>query len=263
MNSAWLPSYQRSGPDDAAAAPLVFLHGIGGNRHAFDVLLPHLTDRRQVVAWDMPGYGGSELCEYDFPNLSSALDRLLDNLQMERIDLLGHSMGGMVAQQFALDHPERLHRLVLAQTSAVFGKPGTTDDGWRQAFLRARLGPLEAGQTPADFAEQLVQDLVHAPREEVTAAAAATMARLPAESYRQALTTLVGFDLLDALPHLDTPTLCLAGEHDRTAPAKAMRSMAGRMPNATFRCLPGVGHLAYLEAPEAFARAVLDFLDAP
>lgn len=262
-NPAWVPACQRAGPAAGNHPPLVLLHGIGGNRHAFDAILPALCVDRPVAAWDMPGYGGSRLHDYDFPDLAAALARMLDGLGWARVDLLGHSMGGMVAQQFALAHPERVRRLVLAQTSAVFGKPGVSDDAWRRAFLEARLGPLDAGQTPADFAGELVEALVHEANAEAVEAARATMASLPAESYRQALTTLVTFDLLEALPKIDAPALCLAGEHDRTAPAKAMRSMAERMPRARFECLPGVGHLAYLESPAAFVRAVTEFLDAP
>ena len=86
------------------------------------------------------------------------------------------------------------------------------------------------------------------------------MSRVPPNTYRAALAALVNFDRRDALPNIHVPTLTLAGEHDQTAPADVLERMAKIMPNARHVCLPGAGHLANVEQPAAFNKAVLDFV---
>jgi pimeloyl-ACP methyl ester carboxylesterase len=89
---------------------------------------------------------------------------------------------------------------------------------------------------------------------------AAVMARVPEATYRAALHAIVGFDRRADLPRIAVPTLCLAGECDRNASPAVMQRMAQAIPGAEYRCLPGVGHLAAMEAPVPFHAALLDFL---
>ena len=86
------------------------------------------------------------------------------------------------------------------------------------------------------------------------------MAAVPPDAYRAALQALVGFDRRDALAAIRVPVLALAGAEDRTAPPAVMEKMAAKIPGAAFRVLPGVGHLANLEAPGSFNAAVEDFV---
>jgi 3-oxoadipate enol-lactonase len=250
-----VPGFKEAGTGE----PVVFLHGIGGNRHAFDAQLAELSRRYRCISWDMPGYGGSPpMPEMTFAGLSDVLASLLDHLDLPSAHLVGHSMGGMVAQTFALAEPGRVRSLVLAQTTARFGKPGSD---WQQRFLDARLKPLEEGLTPADFARELIMGMFGDPsRTEAIDQAVATMSPLPADVYRQVLTCLVGFDLQGSLAEMRAPTLCLAAELDQTAPPRTMEKMAAEMPAARYHCLPGAGHLAYVETPSAFTLAVDEFL---
>jgi 3-oxoadipate enol-lactonase len=250
-----VPGFKEAG----AGEPVVFLHGIGGNRHAFDAQLAELSRRYRCISWDMPGYGGSpSMPEMTFAGLSNALAGLLDHLNLSSAHLVGHSMGGMVAQTFALAAPLRVRSLVLAQTTARFGKPGSD---WQQRFLDARLKPLEEGLTPADFARDLITGMFGDPsRAEAIDRAVATMSPLPADVYRQVLTCLVGFDLHGNLSEIGAPTLCLAAELDQTAPPRTMEKMSTEIPAGRYDCLQGAGHLAYVERPAAFTRAVDEFL---
>jgi len=86
------------------------------------------------------------------------------------------------------------------------------------------------------------------------------MAAVPASTYRACVRCLTAFDERANLGRIQVPVLCLAGEHDRNAPARMMERMAGKIPAARYACLPGVGHLANVEAPQAFDGAVLEFL---
>ena len=251
-----VPSFESRGDGPV----LLFLHGIGGNRRAFDGQLPAFSDRWRAISWDMPGYGDSApLAEMTYPNLADAVARLLDHLDAPTAAIVGHSMGGMIAQEFVIQHPGRTSALVLSATSPSFGKPGGK---WQEWFLGQRLAPLDKGLSPADFAHELVPAMMSDnPPEAAVAAAMASMSALSSETYRSALHCLVTFNRRDKLGEIACPTLALAGDRDEAAPAAMMKNMASYIPNCRYHCLHGVGHLANLEDPEQFNRAVRGFLD--
>lgn len=253
----YLPTFK----DEGTGPPVLFLHGLGGNRHAFDLQIEILARHFRCIAWDTPGYGSSPVLQHlTFDALASCLDELITHLGIEPYAVVGHSMGGMVAQTW-VRRGGRTQRLVLAQTSPRFGKPGSE---WNEKFLAARLRPLDEGHTPADFAEPLIRSMFHNPdNDDAVQAGVQTMSGLTAEVYRQILGCLTCFDEAANLPHIGTPTLCLAAEFDTTAPAKTMRHMADAIPDACFDCLPNAGHLAYLETPDAFTSALQRFLGQP
>ena len=147
---------------------------------------------------------------------------------------------------------------MLACTSSAFGK---ADGDWQARFVAERLAPLDAGLGMAGMAAQLVPAMVApAAAPEALAASIAVMARVPEASYRSALRAIAAFDRRSALADIRIPTLCLAGEHDRTAPPEVMQRLAQRVTGAEYRCLPDAGHIANVEQPEAFNAAVIDFL---
>ena len=251
----YLPTYK----DEGEGPLLVFLHGLGGNRHSFDEQIDALKGTYRCVAWDAPGYGGSTPIDVmSFDTLSASLENLLVHLEAPApYAVLGHSLGGMVAQAW-LRRGGACERLILANTTPAFGKPGSQ---FNEEFLAARLAPLDAGKAPADFADALIASMVYDKDDKETIAKGiATMAPLPSEVYRQAIGALVTFDERANLANIDVPTLCLAAEHDPTAPAKAVAALAEAIPHATYVCLPDAGHLAYIEAPGAFTSAVGEFL---
>lgn len=243
-----------------AGPAVVFLHGIGGDGTSWLPELEALSGRCRAVAWDMPGYAGSPaLPEMTFPALAVALKDLLGKLGIERAHLIGHSIGGMVALEFAARYPERVESLVLYATSPAFGK---ADGDWQRDFLKARLAPLDAGKRMADLAPAIVESLVgDDPDADGIARATAAMGRVPEEAYRAAMQCLVTFDRRDALAGIAAPVLVLAGERDDNAPAAMMERTAGKIPGARFQAIPGAGHLAHFEQPEAFRAALDAFLE--
>ena len=238
---------------------LLFLHGIGGNRHSFGWQLPAFADGWRATAWDMPGYGESApLDEMSFENLAHAVARLLDHLKAPTAALVGHSMGGMVAQEFIVHYPDRVSAVVLSGTSPSFGKPGGDFQEW---FLGQRLAPLDRGLSPRDFAGELVPGMMSAnPPQKAVDSAMSSMSALSAETYRTALHCLVKFNQRKALGDISCHTLALAGELDEAAPASMMKKMASYIPDCRYHCLMGVGHLANLEDPDAFNSVIREFL---
>ena len=252
-------SYQASG--SAEAQPLVFLHGIGGAARAWRGQLDFFSDRFRAIAWDMPGYGGSaSLPIVSIATLADALADFLRQVGAARPILVGHSIGGMIVQQWLVKNPRAADAVILAQTSPAFGKP---DGDWQKAFIDARLGPLDRGETLTSLAPSLVKELVgHDPDAAGMDLARDCMAQVPAATYRAIMLALMGFDLRQALKNIGVPTMLLSGSRDNNAPAPMMAKMASYIPSAQYVELEGVGHLANLERPGEFNAALSDFLSA-
>lgn len=246
---------------------VLMLHGIGGGYRAFAPQVETLAMAGyRAAAWDMPGYGSSPPIEpYTFKGLADSCLALIDALVPpgEPITLVGHSMGGMVAQEVVMRWPQRVGRLVLCGTSAAFGqrRDGQADTAWAERFVQQRTAPLDAGQTMAELAEVLVPQMVGpGSLPEGVQLALRCMADVPPSTYRRALQALVQFDRSAALAHIPVPTLLLSGRFDRNATPQAMQTMAEQIPNAWHTTLEGVGHLMNLEDPDAFDGALLAFL---
>ena len=252
-------SYEAAG--DAALPALVFLHGIGGAARAWRGQLDFFKDRYRSFAWDMPGYGGSaSLPTVSIAALASALRDFLQQVGAIKPIIVGHSIGGMIVQQLLAKSPHIASAVVLAQTSPAFGKP---DGDWQKAFIDARLGPLDRGETLASLAPSLVKELVgDDPDPGGMTLARDCMASVPEASYRATMLALMGFDLRNALKNIAVPTLVLSGSKDNNAPAPMMAKMANYIPSAKYVELEGVGHLANLERPIAFNAALEHFLKA-
>jgi 3-oxoadipate enol-lactonase len=251
--------YEAAG--DPASQPLLFLHGIGGAARAWRGQLDFFRDRYRTIAWDMPGYGGSApLADVSIAALAGALQDFLQAVGATKPIIVGHSIGGMIVQQWLAKNPRIAGAVVLAQTSPAFGKP---DGDWQKSFIDARLGPLDRGETLASLAPSLVKELVgDDPDASGMTLARDCMAAVPEATYRATMLALVGFDLRSALKTIAVPTLVLSGSKDNNAPAPMMAKMASYIPSATYVELEGVGHLANLERPLAFNAALDQFLKA-
>jgi len=242
---------------------VLMLHGIGGGHLSFAPQVESLASSGyRAVAWDMPGYGHSAPIEpYTFKGLAESCITLIEGLRCEEVVLVGHSMGGMVAQEVVARRPGLVSRLVLCGTSASFGKP---DGDWQREFIAQRTAPLDAGQTMAQLAEQLVPQMVGpGSLPEGVRLAQHCMSQVNPSTYRRALEALVTFDRRANLGNIHVPTLLIAGEHDRNAPAAVMKKMSQAIIGSTFFEMRGIGHLQNLEAPEEFDAAILNFLALP
>lgn len=257
------PAFSEAGRGQVA---VLLLHGIGGGRAIWQGprggggTLQALAEAGfRGVAIDLPGYGDSAaLGAPDLDALVAGVRAVMAAVAAPRTVLVGHSMGGMVAQELVARDPRGVDALVLACTSAAFGPPG---GDWQAKFVAERLAPLDAGQGMAGVAASLVPGMVSPGAAPGSAAfAAAVMARVPESTYRSALAAIVAFDRREALARIAVPTLLIAGEHDRTAPAAVMQRMAARIPGAACVTLADAGHIANVEQPAVFDAALLDFL---
>jgi 3-oxoadipate enol-lactonase len=250
-------AYEAAG--DPAGTPLVFLHGIGGAARAWRGQVDGFSDRYRAMAWDMPGYGGSApLATVSIATLADALQDFLRGIGARKPVLVGHSIGGMIVQQWLTRYPHEAGAVVLAQTSPAFGK---AEGDWQKQFVETRLGPLDRGETMKSLAPVLVKELVgDDPDAAGMELARDCMGSVPEASYRAMMLALLGFDQRKALAGIVVPTLVLSGSRDNNAPAPMMAKMATYIPSSTYVEIEGAGHLVNLERPEAFDAALGQFL---
>ena len=235
--------------------PLVFLHGVGGGHHAWEEQVPYFGKLGYPShAWDQPGYGHSPMVEpYDLEHVSTALARLIEALaEGEPVVLIGHSMGGMVAQEAYVRYPKLIKALALCFTSPAFAGGGSE---FTKQFIAARIGPLDEGKTMAQIAAQLIPTMGSN-----SMLAEQIMAGVPPETYRKAVQLLTTFDRRKELLGIKVPTLLIAGSEDKTAPPAVMQKMAQKVPSAEYVLLEGCGHLGPMDRPDAFNAALLAFL---
>lgn len=255
-------SIDRAGDWKPGVEPLIFMHGIGGNRtnwtDQIHVFAPHLP----TLAWDARGYGDSDDYEgpLDFSDFARDLVRVLDHFGVEKAHLCGLSMGGRIAQDFNVLFPERVRTLLLVATFTGFANFSEAD---RKRFVDLRKKPLvEEGKEPKDIAPVVARTLVgpHATEEQYQRLVA-SMAALHKESYIKTVEATTMFDRTAELEKIAVPTLLVFGEHDPLTTADMGREMAARVRGSRLVIVPKAGHLVNLEQPEAFDRAVLDFLE--
>lgn len=228
--------------------PVLFLHGLGGSRTAWEPQLADLSDRWRCIAWDLPGYGASApLPEHTFPAVADAVARLLDTLGADRVPLVGLSLGGMHALHTALRHPDRVLALALLATSPAFALDGTTDAA---EWMALRLDPLDRGVTPAEMAPGVLRAVAGSEASDtVIAQAAAAMSRIPPDGLRAAVRCLPTHDVRARLRDIRQPTLVVVGELDSETPISYARHLTDHIPSARLAVVPGAGHLVNLEAP--------------
>ena len=234
--------------------PLVFLHGVGGGHHAWEGQLPYFGGLGYPShSWDQPGYGKSPIVEpYDLERVCAALALLIDKLSDEPVVLVGHSMGGFIAQEAYVRHPKLVKALALCFTSPAFGG-GSSE--FAKKFIADRIASLDEGRTMAEIATRLIPTMGSNSK-----LAEQIMAGVPPDTYRKAVLLLTTFDRRRELANIKVPTLVLSGSDDKTAPASVMEKMASKIPGADYVCLPGCGHLGPMDRPDEFNAALLAFL---
>jgi 3-oxoadipate enol-lactonase len=230
---------------------LLFLHGIGGNRRNWDAQLAFFSRTYKAAAWDARGYGDSDDYEgpLEFSVFSEDIVRVLDFLKVEKAHLVGLSMGGRIARNFALHHPERVERLVLANTTPGFGS--LTPQQAREFVAQRR------DADPVERAKSLIGPRA---RPGVFEDLVASLRAVHRESYLKTVEASVAQDLAAPIENIRAPTLVVTGDEDRLYPPAIAQDMVRRIPGASLAVIQGAGHLSNLEQPERFNQVVLEFL---
>jgi 3-oxoadipate enol-lactonase len=235
---------------DEAAPVLVLANSLAATLEMWDAQVPALTERFRTLRYDHPGHGYSGADEIDgIESLARGVLQLLDDLELERVSFCGLSIGGAVGMRLALDAPTRFERLVLACTSARFGPP----EFWQQRADLVRAEGvaavadvvLERWFTPAFPDVQRFREMFLATDD---------------ETYAQCCEAIRDWDARDALHVVRSPTLVISAADDPSTPPEHQALIAEAIPGARLETIPGARHLANVEFPEPFNRAVLSFL---
>ena len=251
-------AYQVSG----AGHPLVMIQGLTANMDWWDPwFIDRLSQRYRVVTFDNRGAGRTEGPEGDFSVAQFADDTalLMDALGIEQAFVLGYSMGGMIAQELALRHPDKVEKLVLCATNC--GPSGSVN---ASREILARL--VDRSGTPEELVDRFVTlmfdrgflaentDMLDEFKRRCVIAPTSDH-----DAARQMMATIT-FDTFDRLGDIGVPTQVICGEEDILIPAENSRIIAGAVPGALLTEYPGAGHGFLFQCRDEFVADVLEFL---
>jgi len=237
--------------------PVIFLHGFTDSHHSFDRNLPTFPARFHVFALDQRGHGDSSKpeCCYTQADFAADVPAFMDAVGLRRASIVGHSMGSFIAQNVALDFPERVDRLVLIGSGpTLVGNPVALDlqsavdaltDPIDPAFVRDFQASTFFRPIPESFLDTAVEDSL----------------KVPAAIWQQALDGLIAEDHSGELGRIRAPTLILYGDQDVFLTAADQEALDEGIPRSRLVTYAQVGHGVHVEVPRRVNRALERFLD--
>jgi pimeloyl-ACP methyl ester carboxylesterase len=217
--------------------PVVLLHGLAGSGRWWAKNIDALMARFRIYAVDLAGFGGSRrLGRFRLDEAVASLIAWMDSAKIVRASVVGHSMGGLVAARLAAEAPDRVDRLILVDAAFLTFEPGKT---------KLALGLLRSfWSMQRDIILLLTRDSL----------------RAHPLSLGFATLDLLATDWRPVLSRIRAPTLIIWGEHDTLTPESIGRQIAASIPDARLVFIPGAGHNAMLDRPDAFNAEVIAFL---
>jgi 3-oxoadipate enol-lactonase len=245
--------------EEGTGFPLVLVHGLNGDLTGWALVMPEFAKHYRTLALDVRGHGGTSKPDqpYSIEGFAEDLLEFLSKKQIPKVHLLGLSMGGAIAQQFALDHPEMIRSLVLVSTFSYI------DDHARQAFEGLRQD-LAQGGYPAFF--DGVLKLAFTPG--YIAANPGPIAELKEKRIQinspvaigRATDACMAFNLRDQISRIALPTLVVSGREDVFTPLHLADQIHRSIRQSEWKILEGAGHALYIEKASALSQTVLEFL---
>jgi pimeloyl-ACP methyl ester carboxylesterase len=221
--------------------PLVLIMGLGSDARLWVLQIPEFSKNYRVIAFDNRDAGRTSKTDasYTIDTMAEDTFNLLKKLGVGKSHVLGFSMGGMIAQSFALKYPEKVRSLILCSTAPCGPEGLGVIKMWNE------LVETVTGLAKNPIVEQLSKYFY---------------IQLPKEFFRQC-EAVEKFDVMDRLKDIKAPTLVLAGDRDTVVPIWSAKEMASKIPNAEFKVIWGSGHTTFLEKWWEFNKAVLQFLE--
>ena len=245
-----------------SGAPLVMIAGFASAQNTFFMLVRAFAKHYRTVTFDNRGIGGSDkpTGPYSMSMLAGDTIGLMDSLGIDRAHLLGGSMGGMVAQHIAIDHPQRVQKLVLFSTSAdaqwLFDLAEATVPGWNRS--RPDLAPAELRRLIGTIASRTSNRPFNRTIFVLLAKLQARLGNLKGPAGQ--MEAMMTHNVLDRLHLIQTPTLVLTGSRDRVIAPQSSEVLASRIKGAKLVSIDGGSHVVAGEMAGRFKKEVLDFL---
>ncbi len=252
--------YESHGDGEA----LLLIMGYGQYSAHWSPLIPPLSQEYRVISFDNRGTGRSDKPEtpYTIKMMADDAKGLLEAIGVDSAHVFGVSMGGMISQEFALNHPNKLRSLMLGCTQCG----GTKAILANQEALAFLFSPEMAKLPVEERARETVpwlwtQEFIDKNPEAVELYVAVTSKYpTPTHGYACQAQAIMGHDTYERLPQIEVPTLVIAGSADRLIPAENSRILASRIPNAELVILENAGHGFFGDAAAESTRIILDFL---
>ncbi|MBP6770166.1 MAG: 3-oxoadipate enol-lactonase [Reyranella sp.] len=245
--------YRVHGSDDAPVVALV--NSLGTDARIWDATIEFLSTGYRVLSYDKRGHGLSDAPPHDY-TLSDHVDdlvRLLEHVGISRLALAGVSVGGMIAQGFALRYRDRLAALVLCDTAPRIG----TASSWNDRIAAVRENGLAA--IADGIMERWFSARYRREHGDDVAGWRNLFLRGDPAGYCSTCATVRDTDLTGEAAEISTPTLVVVGSEDGSTPVETVRSAAATIPGARFEIIPGAGHIPSIEQPEALAALMTSF----
>jgi 3-oxoadipate enol-lactonase len=236
--------------------PLVFVNSLGTDLRLWDSVARYFTDDFRVIRYDKRGHGLSDCppAPYSIRDHAEDLAGLLDALRLSHAILVGISVGGMIALDFAARYPERVKALVLCDTGAKIG----TVESWNARIQAVQRGGMES------IADGVLARWFMPPFAKTYPAQVQgfrnMLTRTPAEGYIGTCVALRDAELSEAAKAVRAKTLVLCGSHDVATPPELTRGLLDVLPDARHAELPDAAHLPCVEQPERFTEIMMQFL---
>lgn len=242
--------------------PLLMIQGLGYSSNFWFCQVPEFSKYFQTIVFDNRGVGQSDKPNEPYSIVGMAADAvgLLDHLGIGKAHVLGASMGGYIAQEIAINYPERVRKLVLLCTH--YGGPEyleLTGDLWKEILNVAGLSleeiyrrGIKYSTTPEFFEnnKELVEKLVRIRLKNPQ----------PAYAFQRQFAAAAAFCSKDRLQRIQAPTLVLAGKEDQIVPLELVKRLAEAIPGARFQVIEGAAHLLFIERAEEVNQLVIAFL---
>jgi non-heme chloroperoxidase len=249
----YLPYVEHGDPD---GVPVVMLHGVTDSWRSFEPVLPHLPDSIRAIAVTQRGHGDAPKPDsgYLIEDLAEDVVELLDDLDIGRAIVVGHSMGAWVAQRVAINHPERLLGVVLAGSFS-----GTVADDPELVAFCEEMATVQ-DPVPHELAREFQESTVATPLSpEALDTFVAESLKLPARVWRAAFRGFIDVDHADELAGVSTPALLVWGDQDAFIRRSAQDELLEALSESRLVVYEGVGHAVHWEQPERFAVDVAEF----
>lgn len=243
---------------DPNGVPVLFLHGVTDSWRSFETVLPKLPRGIRAFALTARGHGDSSkpASGYRYADMAGDVLGFMDAKGLSRAVFVGHSMGTLVAQRLAVDHPNRVAGLVLVGAFATLFK-----DAGLSEFYRTAIAPLADPIDPAFAREWQLSTLAREMPADHLALVVDETRKVPSRVWRDVFTGfLESPDFSSALTRLDAPALLVWGEKDTYAPRSAQDRLLSVLPGAKLAVYPGAGHAVHWEDPAGVARDITAFV---
>ena len=234
---------------------LVFANSLGSDLRTWDEVASRLVERFRIVRYDKRGHGLTDAPAppYTMDDLARDLVGLMDALEIKDALVCGLSVGGLIAQRFALMNPDRVRGLVLCDTGARIG----TVESWNQRIELVKSGGVESFVAPS--MERWFSEAFRRQRAADVRGYANMLRQTSVDGYLGTSCALRDADLSQAVKAIAKPTLVLCGDQDIATPPELGRALAEAIPGAKFSLIPDAAHLSCIEQPQVMVKMLTQF----